>query len=211
MARTATKERKKARLQVDLKVAQNAGSLVSKEARQRERWRNQPDNPMPEHIGKALMGRPPDYRPVYCEMVREMAVRGHSIGAFAGEIGASRSCINTWIRIFPDFAEACARAGAGRLWFWETKLIHVANTGGSGSQGQVAIFGVVNAARTCEHLTAPDWVNKQEIEHSGSATLANVVERMMDKLDQIAKAQAGPRTIIIEGEQAPADEADSLW
>jgi hypothetical protein len=213
MSRFATAERVKERLGIPIDVLISRGEITA------------PVNgPLhPESAAALRSKRRTSYHPDHCETIIEMAIQGHSLAAFAGRIGVAHQTVCKWMRLYPEFGEACARAGAGRLWFWETRLIHVANTGGNGSQGQVAIFGVVNAARMCDNPGAIAWINKTEIEHSGSATLANVVERMMDKLDQIAKAQAGPRTITIEGEQAPVqapadqpvdqpvDQADSLW
>lgn len=198
------KERVAERLEIPLETLISRGEIA------------RPSNgPLHPEIQKALRGPATSYRPEFCQLVIEMANEGHSLGAFAGRIGISRPLATKWMRVYPEFGEACSRAGAGRLWFWETKLLHVANTGGSGSQGQVAIFGVLNAARTCENPGALDWVNKQEIEHSGNVSLANVVERMMDKLDEIAqgrKVQPGDDAVIIEAEQAvSAPSSDDFW
>ena len=158
--------------------------------------------PFPDHVAKALIGRPTNYRPEYCQRVLELAAQGYSLGGFAGLLGVGRRTVNQWIDCQPDFAQACSRAAAGRQWFWETKLIDVANTGGVGSQGQVAIFGVLNAARCGDNVKALDYVNKSEIEHSGNVSLANVVERMMSKLDEIASKRApGDNAIVIESAQ----------
>ena len=71
---------------------------------------------------------------------------------------------------------ACARAQAGRLRWWEEKALEVMRTGGQGSQGQIAIFGLVNAGRE-------DWQHKQQVEISRQVTLADVVEASMKAIE----------------------------
>lgn len=119
-----------------------------------------------------LRGRPTLYQPMLTQAVIEDLCDGYSLGGFAGKLGIGRSTVNRWMVDHPEFGEACARAASVRQRFWESVLIHVAKTGGQGSQGQVAIFGVLNAGRE-------DWKQRQEIEHSGTVTLAALVENSM--------------------------------
>lgn len=125
---------------------------------------------------KMLRGRPSSYRADFAQDVIEDLSDGYSLGGYAGRIGVARSTLNIWMERYPEFKEACARAAAVRQRYWEKILIHVAETGGTGSQGQIAIFGVINAGRE-------DWKQKQEIEHTGQVTLATLVETSMRAIE----------------------------
>lgn len=128
--------------------------------------------PFTDHERKMLRGRPTAYRPELAQAVIEDMCDGYSLGGFAGKLGIGRSTINRWMVDHPEFGEACTRAASVRQRWWETKAIEVATTGGQGSQGQMVIFGLINAGRE-------DWKQRQEIEHSGTVTLAALVENSM--------------------------------
>lgn len=146
--------------------------------------------PFTEEERKKLRGRPTRYQPELAQAVIEDLCDGYSLGGFAGKLGVGRATLNHWMEAHPEFKEACARAAAVRQRFWETILIDVAQTGGVGSQGQVAIFGVLNAGRE-------DWKQKQEIEHSGQVTLAALVENSMRLIGE-SKAGSEPSTEALE-------------
>ena len=199
--RARTKERMREALETPLEVHLARGTIA------------RPLVPLPEHIGNALRGRPTAYKAEFCQLVLELAAQGFSLGGVAGQIGITRSTINKWIDAHPEFSEACSRAAAGRLWFWESVSIHVGLTGGSGSQGQMAIFQLLNAARCIDNVKAVDYIDRKEIEHSGNISLAGVVERMFAKLDDaLAKRAPGDDAKLIEhvsSTNAP-DDAD-FW
>lgn len=144
-------------------------------------------DPLPDTIAKALRGRPPSYKPEYCQLVMDWRAKGYSFGGFAGSIGVARGTINEWMNRYPEFNEACSRAQSASQWWWETKAIEVATTGGQGSQGTMVMFGLINSGRE-------DWKNKQEIEISGQITLASVVEASLKQIE--AK--------VIDNDPAPA-------
>jgi len=104
-------------------------------------------------------GRPSKYDPAYCKSVIEHMAKGASLTSFAAEIEVARSTINEWMEAHPDFSEACARAKAKCAAWWERTNRTLASTG-TGNQGACKL-GLTNMARD-------DWVDKQEIEHSGS-------------------------------------------
>lgn len=176
-------------------------------ADQRERHKSKEPTypPLPDNIRNVLRGRPTGYRPEFCEKVIDLACEGYSLLGFCGVIGVSRSSVNEWLLKHPSFSEACERAATGRLWFWETTLIHVAKTGGTGSQGTVAIFGAVNAARTVDAILANPWLHKAEIEHSGQISLSSVVDRMFERLNALAKGDV--KALTIEHDQGDASQA----
>jgi hypothetical protein len=73
--------------------------------------------------------------------------------------------------------------------------MHVAETGGQGSQGQMVIFGLINAGRE-------DWKNRQEIEHTGETKLSAVIETAIKRIE----------SRIIEGELvSPPSDADTCF
>ena len=86
--------------------------------------------------------------------------------------------------------------------------MEVAETGGSGSQGQVAIFGVLNAGRE-------DWQNRSQIEHSGALSFSSIVEQMIAALEQrrAAKLEAAKpaEPLIIEHVQTPSGDSEDCF
>jgi hypothetical protein len=129
-----------------------------------------------ESTQNLLRAPPTRYDPRFIQLVIEDMAQGYSFGGFAGRIGVSRKTISDWREKHPEFDQACARAQAGRLRWWEEKALEVMRTGGQGSQGQMAIFGLVNAGRE-------DWQHKSTVEVSGQVTLADVVEASMKAIE----------------------------
>jgi hypothetical protein len=123
-----------------------------------------------------LRAPPPQYNPAFAGDIIEKMADGYSLGGFAGQIGIARTTIDHWRRDYPEFDVACARAMAVRQLWWERQAIEVARTGGQGSQGQMVIFGLINAGRE-------DWRQKQEIEHTGQLSLAALVEQSMRQIN----------------------------
>lgn len=152
-------------------------------------------SPLPEETKRRLLSPQTLYDPSFAQAVIEDSSDGYSLGGFAGRIGVARRTIDNWAASHPEFALAVSRAKAARQRWWESILIHVAQTGGTGSQGQIAIFGVINTG-------AGDWKQKQEIEHTGQLTLAALVESSMKTIEgQTIEAQAK----IAEPDQSPSD------
>lgn len=104
------------------------------------------------------MSRSTSYKPDYCNEIIECLAKGHSIAAFAGEIGVAASTVYKWITDIEEFAQAYAIAKAKAIRFWETKLIEIADSG----KGNVTaiIFGLKNRA-------AEEWRDVQKFEHTG--------------------------------------------
>ncbi len=103
-------------------------------------------------------GRPPKYKPEYCEQAIAAMADGKSLTAFAADIGVSRSTIQNWEKEYPEFAEASAIAKAKAQAWWEARGRAMAE----GKQGNpaVVIFSLKN-------LGAEDFKDRQELEHSG--------------------------------------------
>ena len=126
-------------------------------------------------------GRPTKYHSDYAEQVYDFMSHGYTLTAFAGSIGVNRSTLDNWMSLFPPFSEAVTRARAARLYYWERQIIGVAETGGSGQQGTIAMFGVKNASA---NMGAEEWRDKQEVAHSGQMTLAAALQASLKSLPE---------------------------
>jgi hypothetical protein len=159
--------------------------------------------PYPEDVQRRLRAPSPRYSPEFAHLVIETSCEGYSFGGFAGKVGIGRSTVNAWREKHPEFDEACARADAARQHYWESILLHVAETGGTGSQGTVAMFGVLNVGRH-------DWSNRQQVEHTGTLTLSSLIESSMKAIE--ARRLTSPTAIVdpllIEGEAVQPDLDD---
>ena len=166
---------------------------------------------LPPVLSSRLNGPNPSYRPEDCQTALELMARGYSLGAVAGELGVSRRTLFNWSEREPAFRDACDRGQAFRQRYWEGRLIEVAETGGTGSQGQVAMFGVLNAGRD-------DWSNRSQIEHSGNVSFASAVEAMIGALEQrmeekkrLAKEASERKTLTIEHEQRLSEDPSDCF
>lgn len=103
-------------------------------------------------------GRPSKYSDAYCSEVIECLARGHSVTAFAGEIGVARSTVFKWAEEVPEFSDALKVGQAKATAHWERVLSEVASTGKGNATA--AIFGLKNRA-------SDDWADKITQEHTG--------------------------------------------
>lgn len=125
-----------------------------------------------------LRGRPSAYQEDFDVMVREAMAEGYSLSGFAGRIGLARQTINKWCEEHPSFGEACARGKSARLYWWETKALEVAATGGQGSQATMIIFGLKN-------MGSDEWKEKHEVAHSGNISLSALISDSMKTIDHV--------------------------
>jgi hypothetical protein len=119
-------------------------------------------------------GRPAKYEPAYCDDVIQRMSQGFSLSAYSNYIQVARKTISEWEASYPEFSLAVAHAKAARLQFWEKLAIEVAQTGGDGSQATMIIFGLKN-------MGSDEW--KERIEHSGTITLAALVESSLKSIE----------------------------
>lgn len=103
-------------------------------------------------------GRPSKYDQSYCDKVIACLGKGHSVTAFAGEIGVARSTVFKWAEEHPEFSDALKVGQAKAVAFWESALMSIARDGGGNATA--AIFGLKNRA-------ADDWREKVVNEVSG--------------------------------------------
>ena len=122
-------------------------------------------------LTKTLLGRPSAYKPEYIQDVLECTAKGFSVSAWAGRIGVDPVTVRRWMASYPDFGEACARAKAARLYWWEEKAIEVVEKGISGPSVLI-MFALKNAG-------PDDWKEKIVTEHEVGGTLAALIERSM--------------------------------
>jgi hypothetical protein len=109
---------------------------------------------------KRPVGRPSKYSPAYVEEVVAFCAEGYSLTAFAGEIGVGRETITRWCDEHEEFRLAVNRAKAKRARWWEERARSVAESGGTGGQSTMVIFGLKNHA-------PEDFRDKHDHEHAG--------------------------------------------
>lgn len=67
---------------------------------------------------KAKRGRPTKFKPEYCDVVREVGMRGGWLSEMAEECDVARSTMDEWASNFPEFSEALTRAKqSAQAWF----------------------------------------------------------------------------------------------
>lgn len=65
------------------------------------------------------VGRPLSYDPSLCDRAVSLGNKGHSWAGIARDFGISRSTLNEWERLFPEFSDAMLRARAAAQSWWE--------------------------------------------------------------------------------------------
>jgi transposase-like protein len=103
-------------------------------------------------------GRPSKYSEAYCNEVIECLGQGHSVTAFAGQIGVARSTVFKWAEEHKEFSDALKVGQAKAVSFWEVILADVARNGKGNATA--VIFALKNRA-------ADDWADKVVTEHTG--------------------------------------------
>lgn len=68
-------------------------------------------------------GRPPEYRPEYCQKLIDHMSTGMSYETFAATINTSRATLYNWEKQYPDFLDAKKEAFERGQEFWEKQGI----------------------------------------------------------------------------------------
>lgn len=90
-------------------------------------------NPSGDSKPKPIMGRPTQYRPEFCQMLKDDMAQGRSFEAFAGLAGVDKVTLYEWVKKHPDFANAKREAFELSRRFWEDAAIaNLVNTSESG-------------------------------------------------------------------------------
>jgi transposase-like protein len=71
--------------------------------------------PKAKHAG----GRPPDYRPEFCERIIELGKLGYSQARMAADLDIAKATINLWASKYPEFMNALTRARTHSQAWWE--------------------------------------------------------------------------------------------
>lgn len=96
---------------------------------------------------KKKTGRPSDYRPEYCDLLRKHMAKGLSFEAFGGVVDACRQTLYTWCKEHPEFLDTKRRGTLKGQLFWEEAGIAGLWHGGEGGQNfnsSVWIFNMKN-------------------------------------------------------------------
>jgi hypothetical protein len=108
---------------------------------------------------KRPVGRPTLYRPEYCERVVELGKQGKSRVQIADALDLnSRSTLDDWAEVHPEFSEALTRAKMAEQAYWE-ELGHQALFA---DRFQAVVWKTSMQARFRE-----DYTEKRINEHSG--------------------------------------------
>ena len=86
------------------------------------------------------MGRPPDYKPEYCEQLIKHMQDGFSYESFAASIGTHRSTLYNWEKQYPEFLDTKKIAMEMCQFWWEK----------AGKDGLYSVFGEDEKGRRAE-------------------------------------------------------------
>jgi AcrR family transcriptional regulator len=141
------------------------------------------------------VGRPTDYRPAFVEKAGKLFAGGSTVYEVANYLGIAVSTIYKWFGEHADFAEACRLGRETADQRIEHSLYHRANGYSFESERVFQFQGQIVRASVVEHVP-PDtgaaifwlknrrpkeWREKQELEHSGTLTLEELVLASMKK------------------------------
>lgn len=145
---------------------------------------------------KPKIGRPSEYKPEYCEMLKQDMATGMSFEAFAGLIGVHKETLYRWSREHADFSDAKREAFELSRRFWERACVdNLINTSESGYDelgnkvskskslnSSAWIFNMKNRFgwRDRVEISANDELSDVEAEHTGM-TKAQALEMLAKK------------------------------
>jgi len=147
---------------------------------------------------RASSGRPPHrpstYRPEYCERATEYLAKGHSLTAFAGNIGVVLASVSNWMERYPDFKTAVHIGLQKGAETWENLLLNTAVK----NRGNVAaaIFGLKNRGAT-------EW--RDRVEYQGGISL-ELTDARKKLVEQVAAVERGAKQIELKPEPS-SDQA----
>lgn len=141
---------------------------------------------MPAHL-KHGGGRPSEYRPEYCELLLEITSQeGISLTAFAGVIGVARDTVYEWNKAHAEFSDACSRAKAMRLLWWERKL-------GRSTKGAVTAASMF----ALRNIDPVEWRDIRSVQHDHNVRIETLSDA---QLYAIASGKSAGEGNVIDGE-----------
>lgn len=126
-------------------------------------------------------GRPSKYSEAYCAEVIDFLGQGHSLTAFAGEIGVAPSTVKKWAKEIDRFSDAVKRGQAKAVAFWERAVIKLATTGEGNATA--CIFGLKNRA-------SDEWADISRTELTGKGGEPVKLEQVTSDADAFTRAIA---------------------
>lgn len=123
-----------------------------------------PDESRPE-------GRPSEYRPEYCDLVREKMGEGLSLTAFAGFVGVAKETAYRWMSRHREFGDAVSRARAAQNLWWELKM----KSARKGAEVTASIFALRN-------INPDDWKDVRQVEHQHTHQLAQLTDAQLNAI-----------------------------
>ena len=90
------------------------------------------------------MGRPSEYDPAYCDLLKDHFAEGYSFESFGGVVGVSKQTLYNWCEAHPEFLDAKKTYETASQLAWEKRLRSLA-TSGEGNATAI-IFGLKNRA-----------------------------------------------------------------
>lgn len=124
----------------------------------------------------ADVGRPTKYRPEYADDVIAFLAKGHSLTAFAGQIGVDPRTVTRWAdddgdQRQEDFCHAVKIGRAKATLWWEDRARELAS-GESKANAVMVIFGLKNRAKD-------DWSDKVTVAGDADAPIRHRIERVI--------------------------------
>lgn len=103
------------------------------------------------------MARPTDYRPEYCEIVRDHLAQGYSLTTACGILGCNKASLYRWMDKHPEFSDAVEYGRALGQAKYEDILRGQADGTGNGNTSALT-FAMRN-------LYPADYMDKQTVDH----------------------------------------------
>lgn len=135
---------------------------------------------------KRKPGRPSDYDPKFCEMLKEHMAEGMSYQTFGPQVGVCVATLDNWARDYPEFLVAKREGRELELEWWERILqqgaqglgprVLVKESYGVGKDGEPFHHMEYGAAKInvglvtfamCNKFRELGWSNPQRVEHTG--------------------------------------------
>jgi hypothetical protein len=125
-------------------------------------------------------------------IVEHAQKHGISVSAFAGVVGVEIETIFRWKKAHPEFSEACGRARAARMLWWELKL----GRSRKGAETTASIFALKN-------ISPAEWRDIRHTEHE-----VRIGPRMLtdQQLEAIAAGHSPAEVGIIDGSSTRLSE-----
>jgi hypothetical protein len=124
-------------------------------------------------------GRPPKYRPQFCDEIIDLGKQGKSMAQMASYFDVSRGTIDVWAEAYPEFLEALKRAQAHAQDYWE----QLGRDMLTADKFHSAVWTKIMQARFRQDYTEQ---TKTTIDYNGSVEVRHKVENTSPR--QLARA-----------------------